>query len=225
MRKLFSGRWSTRYFSWRKAPLIAGLFLLALHFALLPWAADARPGVAAARVFPLYAGLVLTVWGFTGRGVVPQTVHKTLVVALCLVPTVFAGMTFVSLLISLVVGLWAGSAGLWYVLAGTAVSCLVLVCLALLAWWSARKYPLAAYADYPREIDPRSRFAAVAVLLLCFGFMGFHRFYCGRIVTGTLWFFTGGLFGVGYVLDIVLLFTGRFKDGKGNPVVAGRKAA
>jgi len=38
-----------------------------------------------------------------------------------------------------------------------------------------------------------------------FGFAGLHRFYNGKIGTGLLWFCTGGLFGVGQFVDLVLI--------------------
>ena len=46
----------------------------------------------------------------------------------------------------------------------------------------------------------------LAWLLLVFvGWLGLHRFYQGKIVTGLLYFFTGGLFGIGYVYDVLTL--------------------
>jgi TM2 domain-containing membrane protein YozV len=42
-------------------------------------------------------------------------------------------------------------------------------------------------------------------LLLVFGFLGSHRFYYGRPWTGTLWFLSGGLFGIGWIVDIFLI--------------------
>jgi TM2 domain-containing membrane protein YozV len=42
-------------------------------------------------------------------------------------------------------------------------------------------------------------------LLWIFGFMGAHRFYYGRPVTGTIWFLTLGLLGIGWVIDLVLM--------------------
>lgn len=38
-----------------------------------------------------------------------------------------------------------------------------------------------------------------------FGALGFHRFYLGKIGTGALYFFTGGLFGIGSIYDLFTL--------------------
>lgn len=45
----------------------------------------------------------------------------------------------------------------------------------------------------------------IGYLLWIFGFMGAHRFYFGRQKTGILWFFTLGLLGVGWVIDLFLI--------------------
>ncbi len=37
------------------------------------------------------------------------------------------------------------------------------------------------------------------------GALGFHRFYIGKIPTGLLWMFTGGLLGIGSLYDLVTL--------------------
>jgi TM2 domain-containing membrane protein YozV len=42
-------------------------------------------------------------------------------------------------------------------------------------------------------------------LLWVFGFTGSHRFYYGRPVSGTIWFFTLGLLGVGWLIDLLLI--------------------
>ncbi|MBP9955947.1 NINE protein [Geopseudomonas guangdongensis] len=45
----------------------------------------------------------------------------------------------------------------------------------------------------------------IGYLLWIFGFLGAHRFYYGRPVTGTIWFFTLGLLGVGWLIDLLLI--------------------
>ncbi|MEI6197270.1 MAG: NINE protein [Verrucomicrobiota bacterium] len=45
----------------------------------------------------------------------------------------------------------------------------------------------------------------IGYLLWLFGFTGAHRFYYGKPVTGTLWFFTAGLFLVGWIIDLFLI--------------------
>jgi len=42
-------------------------------------------------------------------------------------------------------------------------------------------------------------------LLSGFGILGFHRFYLGKIGTGFLWLFTGGLLGIGAFFDLFTL--------------------
>lgn len=42
-------------------------------------------------------------------------------------------------------------------------------------------------------------------LLWIFGFLGAHRFYYGKPITGTIWFFTLGLLGIGWLIDLFLI--------------------
>ncbi|KPA89461.1 MULTISPECIES: TM2 domain-containing protein [Pseudomonas] len=42
-------------------------------------------------------------------------------------------------------------------------------------------------------------------LLWIFGFTGSHRFYYGKPVTGTIWFCTFGLLGIGWLIDVFLI--------------------
>ena len=46
---------------------------------------------------------------------------------------------------------------------------------------------------------------AIGYLLWLFGFTGSHRFYYGRPITGTIWFFTLGLLGIGWLIDVFLI--------------------
>ena len=45
----------------------------------------------------------------------------------------------------------------------------------------------------------------IGYLLWIIGFTGAHRFYYGKPVTGTIWFFTLGLLGVGWLVDLFLI--------------------
>lgn len=60
----------------------------------------------------------------------------------------------------------------------------------------------------------------IGYVLWIFGFMGAHRFYYGRPKTGTLWFCTFGLLGIGWFVDLFLIpgmdeeADSRFKPGK-----------
>lgn len=46
---------------------------------------------------------------------------------------------------------------------------------------------------------------AVGYILWLFGFLGSHRFYFGKPVTGTIWLFTGGLLLIGWIIDLFLI--------------------
>jgi TM2 domain-containing membrane protein YozV len=45
----------------------------------------------------------------------------------------------------------------------------------------------------------------IGYLLWIFGFTGAHRFYYGKPISGTIWFFTFGLLGVGWLIDLFLI--------------------
>jgi TM2 domain-containing membrane protein YozV len=53
------------------------------------------------------------------------------------------------------------------------------------------------------ETDTHSK--TIGYLLWVFGFLGAHRFYYGKQITGALWFCTLGLFGVGWLVDFFLI--------------------
>ena len=45
----------------------------------------------------------------------------------------------------------------------------------------------------------------IGYFLWLFGFLGSHRFYYGRPISGTIWFFTLGLLGIGWLIDLFLI--------------------
>ena len=53
--------------------------------------------------------------------------------------------------------------------------------------------------------DSKSHSLLMGYVLWIFGFMGAHRFYYGRQITGTIWFFTLGLFFIGWIIDLFLI--------------------
>lgn len=62
----------------------------------------------------------------------------------------------------------------------------------------------------------------IVTMLLCLllGYLGIHRFYTGKIWTGLLYLFTGGLFGIGYVIDFIIICVGSFDDKQGKLIKA-----
>ena len=52
---------------------------------------------------------------------------------------------------------------------------------------------------------PSTHQLAIGYILWIFGFTGAHRFYFGRPISGTIWFFTLGLLGVGWLIDAFLI--------------------
>ena len=56
--------------------------------------------------------------------------------------------------------------------------------------------------------------------LLCFflGVFGAHRFYAGKIGTGILELLTFGGLGIWWLVDMILILTGSFRDGEGQKI-------
>lgn len=57
------------------------------------------------------------------------------------------------------------------------------------------------------------------VLALLVGPLGVHRFYTGKIVTGVLQLITFGGLGIWWLIDVLLILLGVFKDADGRPLV------
>jgi len=55
------------------------------------------------------------------------------------------------------------------------------------------------------EQSQRTHSVLLGYLLWIFGFIGAHRFYYGKRVTGVIWFFTFGLLLIGWVIDLALI--------------------
>lgn len=46
---------------------------------------------------------------------------------------------------------------------------------------------------------------SIGYIVWIFGFIGAHRFYYGKPLSGTLYFFTLGLLGIGWIIDFFLI--------------------
>ena len=71
--------------------------------------------------------------------------------------------------------------------------------------------------QYPYQGPRYSHYSRTVALLLCLflGGIGVHRFYVGKVGTGILWILTGGCFGIGYLVDLIMIIVGSFKDKTG----------
>ena len=71
----------------------------------------------------------------------------------------------------------------------------------------------AGISGHHPEASGKSKWVA---LILCFllGFFGAHYFYVGRVKMGVLYLLTGGLFGFGWLIDLIRIAAGVFRDSR-----------
>ena len=62
-----------------------------------------------------------------------------------------------------------------------------------------------ASVTFPATMTRNTHSIAVGYLCWLLGFFGAHRFYYGKRITGTIWFFTLGLFFIGWIIDLFLI--------------------
>ena len=67
------------------------------------------------------------------------------------------------------------------------------------------------------SISHKSKIAAL-ILAIFLGCLGIHRFYVGKVGTGLLYLFTGGLCGIGWLIDLIMTACGSFTDKAGLPL-------
>ncbi len=58
------------------------------------------------------------------------------------------------------------------------------------------------------------------ILAILLGGLGVDRFYVGKMGTGVLKLLTGGGFGIWWLVDIILIATGKYTDKDGNALAA-----
>ncbi len=76
------------------------------------------------------------------------------------------------------------------------------------------------FTDAPIETPAPTHPVLVGYLFWLLGIFGAHRFYFGKPLTGALWFFSGGVFLIGWIIDLFLIpqmaeeANARFKPGR-----------
>jgi len=53
--------------------------------------------------------------------------------------------------------------------------------------------------------EQRTHNLVVGYIIWIFGFLGVHRFYYGKPISGTIYFFTLGIFFIGWIVDLFLI--------------------
>lgn len=67
---------------------------------------------------------------------------------------------------------------------------------------------------YSTRVSNKSKSVAL-ILCIFLGMLGFHKFYVGKIGAGIGYLFTGGLLGIGWIIDIFKIAAGKFEDSNG----------
>jgi TM2 domain-containing membrane protein YozV len=70
------------------------------------------------------------------------------------------------------------------------------------------------------ESSSEKDWVVTLVLSFLLGGLGIDRFYSGSVLLGVLKLFTLGGLGLWWLIDLIMLITGNYKDGDGNPILS-----
>ena len=86
--------------------------------------------------------------------------------------------------------------------------------------WNPPPPPYDAPPNVPPYVEVISASSRWVALLLCIflGGLGVHRFYVGKIGSGIVYLLTGGVFGIGWLVDLIMIACGSFTDASGAPL-------
>jgi len=69
-----------------------------------------------------------------------------------------------------------------------------------------------------QQMNSEKDWMVTLILAILVGSLGIDRFYSGSIMLGVLKLVTIGGIGIWWLVDIIMLVTGSYKDGDGNPI-------
>lgn len=69
-----------------------------------------------------------------------------------------------------------------------------------------------------QQMNSEKDWIVTLVLAILVGGLGIDRFYSGSILLGVLKLFTLGGLGLWWLIDLIMLVTGSYKDGNGLPI-------
>ena len=204
--------------------LIGSFVMFSLGLSLLLWAGMDLSGDDFARGVTFGVGsLILSLFCFVGifrrrfTGWYPYLI-KPLILLACLLIVVASSICMGNMRLhnkKFLVAL--------YLIIFPAVAFLVVAIIPSRLFKNTTPKPAAPAAQTTRPPTGISSFKRLWALLFSagglFGFCGLHRFYVGKIGTGILWFLTGGIFGIGQIIDVIMILVGQFKDRYGLPLV------
>ena len=73
-------------------------------------------------------------------------------------------------------------------------------------------------AQEMQQMNSDKDWIVTLVLAILVGGLGIDRFYSGSILLGVLKLVTLGGLGLWWLIDLIMLITGNYKDGDGNPI-------
>jgi hypothetical protein len=82
----------------------------------------------------------------------------------------------------------------------------------------AEQFDVRSTAVAMRGVPSERRALTTGLLCLLVGVFGAHRFYVGKHATGFLMLVTLGGFGIWWLIDLIMLVTGQFRDKEGRRV-------
>ena len=72
--------------------------------------------------------------------------------------------------------------------------------------------------DHPPVMGGMRSWYTTAFLCMFLGWLGVHRFYTGRVVSGIVQLLTFGGFGIWTIVDLVMIYADGFRDDMGMPL-------